>query len=59
MNTQLICSAPNKERLTALINEFYFSENYFINENNEAENKKTGKKLGVVKQKKNRFQYFR
>lgn len=53
-----ICSAGSKENLEALINKFYYSENYFINSQGEAENKKTGKKFGKVEVKKGRYTYL-
>jgi hypothetical protein len=53
-----IASAPTKERLNNLINEFYYTKNCIINEKNEVFNTKLNKKLGYVKNIKNRFIYF-
>ena len=36
----LICSAPTKDNLVKLINEFYCSENYVITEDNKVYNTK-------------------
>lgn len=54
---QLIASAPTKERLEKMINAFYYSENWFINSNDKAENSKTGKILGNIVHKKNRYRF--
>lgn len=35
-----ICSAPTKEELEKMINEFYFSKNYIITEDNRVYNTK-------------------
>ena len=55
---QLIASSATKEGLQSLINKFYCSENWIINDDNQAENKKTGKKLGnvIIKNKRYRFE---
>ena len=53
-----IASSPTKERLNIIINEFYYTKNCIINENNEVINTKLNKKLGYVKNVKNRFIYF-
>jgi len=45
----LVCSAPNKESLEKLINKYYYSENWIINNDLQAENLKNGKKIGIVK----------
>ena len=49
MKKKLIASAGDKENLEKLINEFYFSENCVITENNEVYNKKLDKILEGVK----------
>lgn len=38
MKKQKVCSAPNKETLEKLINEFYFSDNYKITDDNKLNN---------------------
>ena len=55
----IIASAPTKEKLEKMINEFYASENYIITEENEVYNKKLNKTLDSVKvtYKRKRF-YF-
>lgn len=53
-----IASALTKDRLLSLINEFYYTKNCIINENDEVFNIKLNKKLGNVKNVKNRFIYF-
>ncbi len=52
-----IASAPNKERLLTLINQFYYTSNCIINESNEVINTKLNKTLGMVKETKKRFEY--
>lgn len=52
-----VASAPSEILLARLINRFYYSENYTI-ENNQAYNPKTGKRIGVVVEKKGRFTYY-
>lgn len=53
-----IASAPTKERLTKLINEFYYSKNYVITISNEVYNTKLDKVVGMVKDtKKGRFEF--
>ena len=53
----LVLSSPTKENLKNAINKFYYSENYFINSDNKAENTKTKKVIGLVKKVKNRYQF--
>lgn len=53
-----VCSSDSIKGLEKLINEFYFSDNYFVNSDNQAENKKTGKKLGNIKQSNKRYIYY-
>ena len=55
----LICSAPTKENLVKLINEFYFSENYVITEDNKVYNTKLDKFIdgGIIEFKRNRYYY--
>ena len=53
----LIASAPTKKALESLINNYFYSFHYFINNDDRAENKKTGKILGEIIVKKKRFQF--
>lgn len=39
---KLLATAPSKEELEKIINEFYLSENYIIKEDNTIYNTKTG-----------------
>ena len=41
--TSCVCSAGSKEDLEQMINEHFYSTNYFINDDMMVENKKTGK----------------
>lgn len=43
-----IASSNNKENLLKLINEYYYTTNCIINENNEVYNTKLNKLLGNV-----------
>jgi hypothetical protein len=52
-----IATAPTKERLLTLINQFYYTSNCIINESNEVINTKLNKTLGMVKESKKRFEY--
>ena len=52
-----IATAPTKEKLLKLINEYYYTTNCIITESNEVVNTKLNKTLGVVKQVKGRFEY--
>ena len=53
----LIISSNSIENLEVAINKFYYSKNYFINEDMKAENTLTKKVIGEIKKVKNRFQY--
>lgn len=46
---KLICSAGTKEDLEKMINQYYYSSNYQIMEDNSVYNKKTDKTLDNVK----------
>ena len=46
--SKLVASAGSKEALANCINEFYFSENYIITEDNKVYNTKTKKFLDKV-----------
>lgn len=39
MKTKCMASAPTKAELEKLINEYYYSTEYFVNDNMQAENK--------------------
>ncbi len=55
----LLAREENKKRLEKLINQFYYSSNYFVNDKMQVENSVTGKKLDgvVVVQKGKRWQF--
>ena len=55
----LICSAPTKDNLVKMINEFYCSENYVITEDNKVYNTKLDKFIdnGIIEFKRNRYCY--
>ena len=55
----LICSAPTKDNLIKLINEFYCSENYVITEDNKVYNTKLDRFIdnGIIEFKRNRYYY--
>ena len=55
----LICSAPTKDNLIKLINEFYCSENYVIAEDNKVYNTKLDRFIdnGIIEFKRNRYYY--
>lgn len=62
MKTTLICSTPNgKSDLEKMINEYFYSENYIITEDNKIYNKKLDKYLTghIVQEKKGRWQFRR
>ena len=58
MSTTKIASSPTKERLQKLINEFYYSQNYIITDDNKVYNTKLQKYKGEVRQEKNQFVYY-
>ena len=45
MKTKCIASAPDKATLEKLINEYFFSTSYFINDDLQVKSAKTGKVL--------------
>lgn len=53
-----VVSAPTQERVLKLINEFYFTTNCIIDENNKVLNTKLNRILGEVKKEKSRFVYY-
>ena len=59
MKMKVYASAPTKEGLEKLINDFYCSQNYIITEDNTIYNTKTGKTVDTmtIKVKKNRWQF--
>ena len=59
MKMKVYASAPTKEGLEKLINDFYCSKNYIITEDNTIYNTKTGKTVDTmtIKVKKNRWQF--
>ena len=59
--SNLIASAGTKEDLEKIINEYYFSTNYIITENNDVYNTKKEYTLDTVKVevKKNRWRFVR
>ena len=60
MKGNLLASAANKEELEKLINQYYFSSNYFINDENKIEHSIKHKVLDgvrvVVKSRRWRFE---
>lgn len=65
MKTKTIMSAPTREELEKMINEYYFSNNFSIADDNKTViNSKTGRVLGKdegyeVKQRKGRWAWTR
>ena len=53
-----ICSSPTKEMLLQLINEYYFTTNCIITDEDKVVNTKLNKELGKVKQERKRFIYY-
>ena len=53
-----IASSPTQERLLKLINEYYFTTNCIIDNDNKVINTKLNKILGEVKKEKNKFVYY-
>ena len=55
--TKCIMSAPNKQELEKMINDYYFSKDYFINDNLKIQHKVSGKILSpIIAVKNNRWQ---
>ena len=52
-----VAKSKTKEGLLKLINEFYYTNNCIIDENNEVINTKLNKTLGVVKLIKGVYEY--
>lgn len=61
MKRKVIASAPTKEGLQKLINEYYYSKFYVIKEDNTTvENTKTGRILeNKVREYKGRWQFYK
>ena len=55
----LICSAPTKDNLVKLINEFYRSENYIITDDNKVYNTYLNMFIdnGIIEFKNNKYYY--
>lgn len=53
-----IASSQTKDGVLKLINEFYMTTNCIITDNNEVQNTKLNKILGLVKIEKQRFVYY-
>ncbi len=52
-----IAKSNTKDNLLILINNFYYSTNCIITDNNEVVNTKLNKTLGIVKETKKGFEY--
>nr|DAI36211.1 MAG TPA: hypothetical protein [Caudoviricetes sp.] len=57
----LLGSAPSKEALEKLINEYFFSKEYYIDESLKIKNDKLGRTLDkyYIKVTKNRWRFYR
>lgn len=56
---KLICSAGNKEDLQKMINEYFFSQNYIITDNNRVYNTKLEKYIdNTVEIKRGRYCFY-
>lgn len=53
-----VASSGTKEGLLKLINEFYFTNNCVINEDDTVTDTKLNKVVGEVKQEKRKFIYY-
>ena len=53
----LICSAPSEQRLAVLLNRYWFSENWTI-QDGQAYNKVTKVYKGRVEHKKGRYKFY-
>ena len=53
-----VCSSGTKENLLKLINEFYFTSNCIITDENKVVNTKLNKELGEVKQERKKLVYY-
>lgn len=54
---RLVCSAPDRETLQTMINEYLFSENWKIADDMRVYNDKTGKSIGIATVKRGRWRY--
>lgn len=53
-----VCSSGSIEGLTKLINQFYLSENWIINDKLEAYNTKLQKMAGKIELKRNKYTFY-
>lgn len=58
MTKTKICSSASREGLAKLINQYYYSTSYIVDEQNQAHNKNGPVNFGTVTEKKGRFTYF-
>lgn len=61
MKTKCVLSTNNKEDLEKMINQYFYSENYIITEDNRVYNRKTEKYLDsfIIQEKKSRWSFRR
>ena len=61
MKTKCVLSTTSKEDLEKMINEYFYSENYIITEDNRVYNRKTEKYLDdfIIPEKKSRWSFRR
>lgn len=61
MKTKCILATNNKEDLQKMINQYFYSENYIITEDNRVYNRKTEKYLDdfIIQEKKSRWSFRR
>lgn len=61
MKTKCVFSTGSKEDLERMINQYFYSENYIITEDNRVYNRKTEKYLDgfIIQEKKSRWSFRR
>lgn len=61
MKTKCVLSTNSKEDLEKMINQYFYSENYIITEDNRVYNRKTEKYLDnfIIQEKKSRWSFRR
>lgn len=61
MKTKCVLSTNNKEDLEKMINQYFYSENYIITDDNRVYNRKTEKYLDdfIIQEKKSRWSFRR
>ena len=61
MKTKCVLATNSKEDLQKMINEYFYSENYIITEDNRVYNRKTEKYLDdfIIQEKKSRWSFRR